>query len=208
MPVQTAYIPTDSIVSLSGQTNIKAAPGSLLDALHRRHTSRQFIDRPLSQRHLSQVLWSAYGINRADGKRTSPAAMGIYVLHLYVIMPDGIYEYIPQNDILMLVAEGDLRACAGQPDITAPAPVNIAVYADFAAFRTGDAEVDSVLSGHEIRMAALNAGAASENIYLYCASEDINVVERILFNDKAFRRAVPLPTDYNFMVALTLGYGE
>lgn len=208
MQANTAQRTDTATIALCPQTDIKAAPGSLLDALHRRHTSRIFADRPLSLRHISQVLWSAYGMNRHDGKRTVPAPMGIYALKIYVILPQGIYHYRPQTDCLTLLTRCDFRQCDGEPDFARQASVNIAIYADYDAYGTGDPDVDRILSGHEARMAMLNAGAAAENVYLYCASEDINVVERILFNDKAFRTAASLPQSYRFMVALTLGYGE
>lgn len=57
--------------------------------------------------------------------------------------------------------------------------------------------------GHEARMAALDAGAAAENVYLYCASEGINVVERMLFDSTTFAGIMGLPKSYNFMLAMT-----
>ena len=47
----------------------------LLDALEDRRSSREFSDRVLDISVLSSLLWAAFGINRADGRRTSPSAV-------------------------------------------------------------------------------------------------------------------------------------
>ena len=197
-------IPATSITL--GNRRSKAAPGSFLDALQRRHTSREFSDRDLDRRHLAQALWSAYGINRDDGKRTAPAAMGIYALRIYAVTRTGIYYYHPETDSLTELLSGDFRGLAGQQEFVATAPLNLLIYADYSAFRTGDPDADAILAGHESRMAALDAGAVAENIYLYCASEGINVVERIMFDFKTFGLMTALPESYHFQVAMTLGY--
>lgn len=199
-------IPASTTIALHNRTLSKAAPGTLLDALQRRRTAREFSPEELNDRHLSQLLWAAYGINRIDGRRTAPAAMGIYALRIYAILPDGIYSYRPEGNELIEILAGDFRGFSGKQYFVADAPLNIVIYADYKAFRTGDPKVDEVLSSHEGRMAALDAGAVTENVYLYCASEGINVVERMLFDDNTFRGLTGLPESYNFMVAMTVGY--
>ena len=57
-------------------------------------------------------------------------------------------------------------------------------------------------------MAALDAGAVAENIYLYCASEGINVVERMMLDDRRFSLLTGLPDSARFQVAMTVGYPE
>lgn len=199
-------IPAQTTITLHNESKIKAAPGTLLDALQRRHTSREFSEEPLCERHLSQILWSAYGVNRPDGHRTAPAAMGIYALRIYAVTEKGIYLYHPAASELIEVLSGDFRGYAGKQDFVKTAPLNLIVYADYNAFRTGDPDVDKILAGHEARMAALDAGAAAENVYLYCASEGINVVERMLFDSATFAGILGLPKSYNFMLAMTAGY--
>ena len=141
-------IPASTTIALHNQTLSKAAPGTLLDALQRRRTAREFSPEELNDRHLSQLLWAAYGINRIDGRRTAPAAMGIYALRIYAILPDGIYSYRPEGNELIEILAGDFRGFSGKQDFVADAPLNIVIYADYKAFRTGDPKVDEVLSGH------------------------------------------------------------
>ena len=198
--------PSLNNIQLIAQADRKAAPGTMLDALHRRHTTREFSSTPLSMRHLSQLLWAAYGINRPDGHRTVPAAMGIYALNIYVLLPEGIFLYVPQTEQLVKIVSGDYRGMSIKRDATRPAAADIAIYADYEAFRTGDAKVDRIMHGHEARMAALDAGACTENMYLYCASEGINAVERLLFNDHLFRSVAGLQNGLQFQVAMSVGY--
>ena len=195
-----------STIKLQDESIRKAPPGTLLDALHRRCSRRDFSPQPLEKRHLSQLLWAAYGVNRPDGHRTAPAAMGLYALKLYVFLPEGVFLYRPESDELTCVTENDCRPMAGMQDFVADAPLSIAIFADYEAFHTGDEKVDSVLRGHESEMAALDAGAVAQNIYLYCAYEGINVVERMMMDGEGFARRFGLPPSYHFQVAVTAGY--
>lgn len=195
-------------IDLDPQYGTKPVAGSLLDAIYRRHTTRFFTPEPLSHRHLSQIMWAAYGINRADGHRTVPSAMGLYPLRIYVFMSDGVYLYNATDSSLTMVVAGDHRDKAGMQDFVAEAPVSIVIYSDYSTFCTGDAETDKILKGNEAWMSALDAGAATENIYLYCSSENINVVERMMVDNEASSALLGLPSSYHFQVAMTVGYGN
>ena len=201
-------LPSSSTLKLYDESTRKAAPGTLLDALHRRHSSRTFSPQELSLRHLSRIMWAANGVNRADGHHTSPSAMGLDTLRIYAILQKGVYLYHPESDELEEIAAGDFRGMAGGQDFVCSAPLNIAIYADYSSFVTGNPEVDQSLAGHENQMAGLDAGASAQNIYLYCASEGIHVVERMMMDGKAFAEAFALPSTYHFQVAMTVGYAE
>ena len=53
----------------------------LQEALANRRTDRKFSSKPLSREMLSNLLWSALGVNRADGKRTAPRAGPSFHIH-------------------------------------------------------------------------------------------------------------------------------
>lgn len=194
---QTIHLNSDVVSTPASQT--------VMGALSARHTSREFADRPLTDSNLSQLLWAAYGINRPDGRRTAPAAMGIYSLRLFVFTPKGIYLYQPADHALLMIEEGDKRHLAGIQDFVATAPISIVVFSDFNAFK-GDSEVERIIGGHEQWMSALDAGACAENVYLYCASQGINVVERMMVDENSLKETLSLPDSYHFQVALTAGY--
>lgn len=43
----------------------------LLAALKRRHSTREYSDRPITAQTLSDLIWAAFGINRPNGDRTA-----------------------------------------------------------------------------------------------------------------------------------------
>ena len=82
----------------------------LVDSLAKRHTTRNFdMNKPISDQVLSDLLWSAWGINRADGKRTVPTAMNKQDVELYVCKSDGVWRYIAEDNVLLQVSDKDMR---------------------------------------------------------------------------------------------------
>jgi len=63
----------------------------LMQALKDRQTSRSFSSEKLPEQMLSNLLWAADGVNRADGKRTAPTAMNRQEIDVYVATADGLY---------------------------------------------------------------------------------------------------------------------
>lgn len=175
-------------------------------AMAARHTSREFAPRELTDQHLSDLLWAMYGQNRPDGKRTVPASMGLYILDLYVVRPDGIFLFNPADMTLEPRLEGDHRALAGMQEFVATAPLSIVVYANFDRFKIDDPELAPLVDSFKMPSAYLDAGAAAENAYLFCATQGINVVERLMVDEKTFSAALGLPESHRMMVGLTFGY--
>ncbi len=69
----------------------------LMSALKLRHSTREYSDRPLTSQTLSDLLWSAFGINRPNGDRTAPYWRHIMVIDVYAAMADGVWLYEPRN---------------------------------------------------------------------------------------------------------------
>lgn len=93
----------------------------LTQALRARRSTRTYADRALSMQQLSDLLWSACGINRASGERTAPYRRHVMVLDVYVALPDGVCRYEPHAHALTAHLDGDLRAVTGQQDFVATA---------------------------------------------------------------------------------------
>ena len=63
----------------------------LMHALARRQSARTFAPAALPTQVLSDVLWAAAGINRADhAGRTAPSAMNAQEVDVYVALPEGL----------------------------------------------------------------------------------------------------------------------
>ena len=59
----------------------------LMEAFAKRHSAREFEARDLPLPLLSNLLWAANGINRADGHHTAPSAMHTQEIDIYVALP-------------------------------------------------------------------------------------------------------------------------
>ncbi|MEE9191021.1 MAG: SagB/ThcOx family dehydrogenase, partial [Candidatus Aerophobetes bacterium] len=107
---------------------------SLEEALKKRRSERDFQDRALTLKQVSQILWAAQGITEERGfKRAAPSAGALYPLELYLVVKKveeleaGVYHYHPTNHTLDLMLRGNYqmtlaKACLGQMFI-AGAPV-------------------------------------------------------------------------------------
>lgn len=175
-------------------------------SLSRRHTSRDFSTEPLTEKNLSEILWAAYGVNGPDNHRTVPSACGIYPLSIYAFLPDGVYLYDPVERTLTLKVEGDHREKAGMQEFVASAPLSLVMLSDFTKFKTGNPTFDPILAGNEMKYSLLDAGAATENVYLYCTCAGINVVERGMADEKTIKELLGLGDNMHLVVSMTVGY--
>ena len=129
----------------------------LNEALSLRRTCRSYTARTLAPAEISQLLWSAFGVNREDGKRTAPTARNRQEITLYLITAKGAWAYAAKSNKLPPLSTKDLRRCAGRFD----APAYIAIVSSKKL--SGD-------SPRSLHFAAMDAGYVSQNIYLACAS--------------------------------------
>lgn len=166
----------------------------LMQAISRRKTDRKFESRNLSLRHLSNLLWVANGINRANGKRTVPSAMAQYPLHTYAVLENGIYYYNPQKHQLEPVVQGHFQELTGRQPFVESAPLNLLFIAK--AKNEND----------DFRWAMMDSGYCGQNLYLYCASEGLKTVVRGGAQEAGLLKAMKLDAGYKFILAQTVGY--
>ena len=172
----TALFITTMICSLSyGQEKViklttpdKTRGKTVMQALADRKSEREFKDQALSQRDLSDLLWAAVGVNRPDGKRTSPTAMNKQEITVYAVLPEGAYKYEADKHQLTLIKAGDFRAAvAGQQDFVTKAPVSLEIVSDTKQF-----------GGDSKTYAWVDAGIVSQNINIFCAGVGLATVPR------------------------------
>jgi nitroreductase len=166
----------------------------LMQAIQHRKSDRQFDTRNLSLKHLSEILWVANGINRANGKRTVPSAMAQYPLQTYAVLANGIYFYNPQKHQLEPVVKGDYRNLAGKQTFVDTAPLNLLFIAK--ARNAND----------NFNMAMMDSGYCGQNVYLYCASEGLKCVVRAGAKEAELLKTMNLDASYKFILAQTVGY--
>jgi len=177
---------------------------SLMQALKKRKTNRDISDKKVTLQQLSDLLWSADGVNRPDGKRTSPAAMGIYCVDIYVVLPEGVYLYDSAKHELKPVAKGDFRKLAGMQDFVFITPVNL-VYV-FTLRNPKDNHGPAPVPEEKRKIwGDVEVGCMVQNVYLYCASEGLASVVRGMLDQKKLGETIKVKPE-QIIVAQTIGY--
>jgi nitroreductase len=172
---------------------------SLDAALARRRSEREFSSKALPLPLLGDLLWAADGVNRADGGRTAPCALGAHDVALYVALPEGAYRYEPDDHALVLAAAGDLRRITGYQDFVDEAPLDLVYVSD-----QGRLGMVSLLQ--RLPYAYVSAGAMAQNVYLACAARGIGCVIRAWIDREALAQALGLSHDQHVLVSQTVGY--
>ena len=168
----------------------------LMQALAERRTTRAFLDKPMPQQTLSNLLWAAFGVNRPREVkpglgRTAPSAMNKQEIEIDVVLASGVYVYDAEASLLRPVAGGDVRAKMGAP----PA---------------GLAAVTLVyVTGANPDYAQVDAGFIGQNVYLFAASEGLNAWFYALHGQQdatAVAAALKLPAGKRPLYAQSVGY--
>ena len=172
----------------------------LMQALQERKSTRAFSNKELSLQELSNLLWAGFGINRPEtGKRTAPSAWNVQDIDIYVSTCDGLYLYNAEKHILEPILNMDIRAETGEQDFVANAPLNLIYVSNYKKFGEKDIELIKCFS-------AVNVGFISQNIYLYCASQDLVTVVRGTINKSELAKIMKLKPEQNIILAQTVGY--
>jgi SagB-type dehydrogenase family enzyme len=171
----------------------------LMQALKERQSTREYSEQRLSPQVLSNLLWAAWGINRADGRRTAPSASNRQEIEVYVITPDGGYVYDAKANALDPVVAGDVRKSAGTQEFIVRAPLNLVYVADLA--KMGGSDENSKLA-----TANADTGFIAQNVYLFCASEGLGAVVRGSVPRDELSKALRLRPDQRVTLAQTVGY--
>lgn len=166
---------------------------SLMEALAKRKSTREFdSEKRLSNQQLADLLWAACGFNRED-RLTIPTARNQQEISLYVIMPEGSYLYDNKNNKLILVTDEDIRQLAGTQEFAQKAPLNIAIVSDMEKMP------NDIFAGTD-------AGAVMQNIYLWCAANEVGTVTRGMFDGDALAEALKLEENKRIILVQTVGY--
>jgi SagB-type dehydrogenase family enzyme len=174
----------------------------LMQLLAKRASSRSFSSEPLPIPVLSNLLWAAAGISRAEsGKRTAPTANNRQEMDVYVATAKGLYLYDAKANMLKLILAKDIRELTGKQPFVKDAAVNLIYVADYA--RAGAKAEDE-----RLLYAAAGTGFISQNVYLYCASEGLATVVRAWIDRPALAEAMKLRPDQKIILAQTVGYPE
>lgn len=174
----------------------------LMQALALRKSTRSFQEKKLPPQVLSNLLWAACGVNRADsGKRTAPTAKNWQEIDVYVATADGLYLYNAAAHRLDPVLADDIRASTGGQPFVKTAPVDLVYVADRAKMADAPAESREFYS-------ATDAGFVSQNVYLFCASEGLATVVLGWVDKPKLEKAMKLRPDQRVILSQPVGYAK
>jgi len=180
---------------------------ALHEALARRQSVRDFVDKPISQRELGQLLWAAQGVNRPNGRRTAPSANALYPLELYVATADGFFHYEPREHQLERHSTGDLRpaiakAARGQKHV----PVSAAVFIFAGVFERMTKRYGEAQRQRGSNFVFIEAGHAAQNLLLEVVALNLGAVPMGGFDEGQLQEAVALPSDHRPIYMVAVGF--
>ena len=164
----------------------------LMQVMSERKSSRDYQEnQTITKQDLSNMLWAAWGVTH-EGKRTIATAMNRQELVLYVVTATEVSRYNPDANTLTVINTGDFRKLTTLQDFAAIAPINIVLAVDTSK------QERSEFIGY-------TAGAASQNIYLYCAQAGLKTVVRAGFDRENLPAALKLPSNERILFVQTVG---
>jgi len=179
----------------------KKSKVSLEQALNLRRSSKEgFSRKELKEKQIGQILWAARGVNRPDGKLTSPSAMARYSVSVYVATSEGVFLYIPENHSLLSISNRDIRKGIGTQEYVKTAPVILIFVADFSKLP------DTLSIKKKISFASAEAGTIGENVYLQCAALKLGTSFVASVDKKFVNRALKFEKDIEPLFIMPIGH--
>jgi len=187
---------------------------SLEKSIQNRRSVRQYSNQSLNLSDVSQLLWAGQGITDTQKNlRAAPSAGQVYPLELYVIvgiggvsgLKEGLYHYVPQNNTLEKILEGDIRnnlsqVANGQPWVK-QAPMNIVITGNYQ--KMINKYKDQQLS---TRFVDMEAGHVGENLYLQAEARGLATVSLGSFDENQMIRLLHLPNNEKPLYIFPVGH--
>jgi len=167
----------------------------LMRALEQRRTKRKWKDSPLSNQELSNLLWAACGItkektNKLKSKRTAPSATNSQAIKVYLALENGLFLYNETEHALLHLSKADIRRHIGSQKMMHSAPLGLIYVSDYSKMKTYLSKKDE---GRKWFVSGTETGFISQNVYLYCASANLNTAIIGLVNREKLQEIMNLP---------------
>jgi SagB-type dehydrogenase family enzyme len=190
---------------------------SIEEVLENRRSIRSYTEDALTLEEVSQILWSAYGVNKPfpdvprlrGGLKTAPSAGATYPLEIYLIcgnvtnLEPGVYKYKPEDHSLVTLFKEDIReelhlAALQQPWVL-EAPASLVYSALYS--RTTDIYGNR---GRD-RYVCMDLGHSAENVYLQAGALQIGTVAIGAFSDLKVKLLVKMTRNEEPLYIMPLG---
>ena len=176
---------------------------SLEQAIKNRRSIRQFTAEPLKITQIGQLCWSAQGITDEEkGFRAAPSAGAIYPMQLYVVLPDGLYLYLPQEHSLEKQINGDirpmLRTATFEQQVVQNSPCSFVIAGSVK-------KIEAKYRGRGEKFTYLEAGHIAQNIHLQAVSLGLGSVPLGAFDPKSVAAICKLPENLEALYLVCTG---
>jgi len=171
--------------------------------LENRESTREFSGQPISKKEIVRLGWAAYGkLGRSTsfpestiGLGTIPSGGALYPLRLFVAIirtdgsvKEGVYRFNPRGMIMVnKIDQAVLREAFG--GYSNPIDSVAAIFIISCDFH----QTTQKYSSRGYRYALIEAGHASQNVYLWCTEQDLGVVEVCGFSDVVLAKLIKVP---------------
>lgn len=177
---------------------------SVEEAIAARRSVRSFAAQQLTMGEIGQLAWSAQGITEPRRHfRAAPSAGATYPLELYVVTPEALLHYQPDEHKMRRVREGDLRrelaqAALGQGSVSGAA-------ADFVVAAVYERTAQRYGTRAE-RYVHIEVGHAAENLHLQAVALGLASVPIGAFDDDTVAQVLGLPEDQKPLYIIPVGH--
>ncbi len=182
---------------------LRPITSELLQTIQKRRSVRQFQEGQIPSTQLSGLLEATYGVGE-NGHWSVPSGGSMYPLDLYLIIPNnrqvlrrGTYRWDPEKHEVSVMSDKSPTMWLTKVFNTKGLLEHAAVVLCVA---TNLRRVSSKYANRAYRLALLEAGHAAQNAYLYCAEQDIGIVEYGGFCDEALTRELGLHLPHEIVV--------
>lgn len=172
----------------------------LMECFALRRSSRSFSAKPLPLQIVSEILFAADGVTRADGRKTVPTARNMQNQKVYVFMADGVFLYDGKRHALVPFLKGDLRKHCGTQKFHSKAPLVLVFVSDMSAVGNTP-ELQALYAGN-------HSGSASQNVYLYAASKGLSTVVCGLLDRNKLKELLKLKKNEQVIFSQPVGYSR
>ena len=173
------------------EPDLNESSDSLLQIINSRQSGRSDnTDKRVDDETLSQILWSARGVNQY-GKITIPTARNNQDLKVFVLDGKGAWLYNAKANQLEKVSNKNmLPYLAEKQDFILNAPVHL------------------VYTSSDKKWGFAHAGSAYQNVYLFATAQGLSTVIRGLPNDTEMAKALNLAPDEFTIAHQPIGYSK
>jgi SagB-type dehydrogenase family enzyme len=189
------------------ETDIKLNPykkslnTDIIKSFELRHSSRDLdYDSVIDTDIISTVLWAGHGINRPDGKRTTPLANGKQCMDLYVISDNAVHLYLAESHSLKYIKSGSFKKKIGKQGHTENSPILIIITSDLS-------KLPFIYKKEEkIKYSYANSGFIGQNIYLAANSLGLETCYAVYIDFENITEILELDSKTIPLNVMTLAY--